>query len=87
VTVESEVRNASGDRATVELSAVIVDPNGQVRAQLDGTSVDMVDGEKTVLTAAGALKGARFWSTEDPYLYDVYTILKVDGKTVTSTGS
>jgi beta-galactosidase len=42
----------------------------------------MVDGEKTVLTAAGALRGARFWSTQDPYLYEVYTILKVDGKTV-----
>jgi|CZKL01.1.fsa_nt_gi beta-galactosidase len=82
VTVESEVRNASGDRATVELSAVIVDPNGQVRAQLGGTSVDMVNAEKTVLTAAGALRGARFWSTRDPYLYEVYTILKVDGKTV-----
>jgi beta-galactosidase len=82
VTVESEVRNASGDRATVELLAVIVDHNGQVRAQLNGTPVDMVDGERTVLTAAGALKSARFWSTEDPYLYQVYTILKVDGKTV-----
>ena len=82
VTVDSEVRNASGDRATVELSAVIVDRTGQVRAQFDGSSVDMVDGEKTVLTAAGTLKGARFWSPEDPYLYDVYTILTVDGKTV-----
>jgi beta-galactosidase len=82
VTVESEVRNASGDRATVELLAVIVDHNGQVRAQLNGTPVDMVDGERTVLTAVGALKSARFWSTEDPYLYQVYTILKVDGKTV-----
>src|ERR1039457_2378424 len=29
-----------------------------------------------------AVEGARFWSPEDPYLYDVYTILKVDGKTV-----
>jgi beta-galactosidase len=82
VTVESEVRNASGDRATVELSAVVVDRKGQVRARLDGNSVDMVDGEKTVLTATGALKDARFWSPEDPYLYDVYTVLKVDGKTV-----
>ena len=42
----------------------------------------MVDGEKTVLTAAGALKDTRFWCPEDPYLYDVYTILTVDGKTV-----
>src|ERR1035438_4766469 len=82
VTVESEVRNASGDRSTVELSAVIVDRKGQVRARFDGSSVDMVDGEKTVLSATGAVKGARFWSPEDPYLYDVYTILKVDGKTV-----
>jgi beta-galactosidase len=82
VTVESEVRNASGDRATVELSAVIVDSGGQVRAKFDGNSVDMVDGEKSILTATGALKGARFWSPEDPYFYDVYTILTVDGKTV-----
>ena len=82
VTVESEVRNASGDRATVGLAAVIVDQKGQIRARFDGNSVDMVDGEKTVLTAEGALKGARFWSPEDPYLYDVCTILTVDGKTV-----
>jgi len=82
VTLDSEVRNASGDRATVALSAVIVDRKGQVRARFDGDPVDMVDGEKTVLTAAGAVKGVRFWSPEDPYLYDVYTILTVDGKTV-----
>jgi beta-galactosidase len=82
VTVDSEVSNASGDRATVELSAAIVDSKGQVRAKFDGSSVDMVDGEKTVLTATGALKAARFWSPEDPYLYGVYSILTVDGKTV-----
>jgi len=82
VTVDSEVRNASGDRATVELSAVIVDHAGKVGARLAGNSVDMVDGEKTVLNAAGAIKGARFWSTEDPYLYDVYSILTMDGKVV-----
>ena len=82
VTVESEVRNTSGERATVALSAVIVDRGGQVRARFDGSSVDMVDGEKTELTATGALSKARWWSTEDPYLYDVYSILTVDGKTV-----
>jgi beta-galactosidase len=82
VTVDSEVRNASGDRATVALSAVIVDHNGRVQARFDGEPVDMVDGEKTVLTATGALQDARFWSPDDPYLYNVYTILKVDGKTV-----
>ena len=69
VTVDAEVRNSSGDRATVGLAAVIVDRTGQVRARFDGEPVDMVDGEKTV-SAAGSLKSARFWSPEDPYLSD-----------------
>ena len=82
VTVDSEVRNDSGDRVTVGLSAAIVDRSGQVHARFDGNPVDMVDGEKTLLRATGGLKDARFWSTEDPTFYSVYTILKVDGKVV-----
>ena len=82
VTVESEVRNGSGDRATVALSAVVVDQAGKVHAQFEAEPVDMVDGEKSVILANGSLKDARFWSVEDPFLYDVYTILKVDGKVV-----
>jgi beta-galactosidase len=82
VTVDAEVHNTSGDRATVGLSAAIVDHNGRVCAQFDGDPVDMVDGEKSVMSATGPLANARFWSVEDPYLYDVYTILKVDGKVV-----
>jgi beta-galactosidase len=82
VTVDAEVHNASGDRATVGLSVAIVDHEGHVRAQFDGDPIDMVDGEKSVMSATGGLKDTRFWSTEDPYLYDVYTILKVDGKVV-----
>jgi len=82
ITVESEVHNASGDRATVGLSVVIVDHTGRVCASFDGDPVDMVDSEKSVQIATGTLKSAHFWSTDDPYLYDVYTILKVDGKVV-----
>src|ERR1017187_9060429 len=82
VTVDSEVRNDSGDRVTVGLSAAIVDRSGQVHARFDGNPVDMVDGEKTLLRATGGLKDARFWSTEDPTFYSVYTIRKVDGKVV-----
>ena len=82
VTVDSEVHNLSGDRATVGLTAVIVDRTGRAVAQFDGDPVDMVDGEKSVQTATGALANARFWSPDDPYLYTVVTILKVDGKVV-----
>jgi beta-galactosidase len=82
VTVDAEVVNNSGDRATVGLSVAIVDHAGNVRAEFDGDPVDMVDSEKSVMTASGPLTNARFWSVEDPYLYDVYTILKVNGKVV-----
>ena len=82
VTVDAEIHSTSGGRATVRLSVAIVDHTGHLRAQFDGDPVDMVDAEKSVQTASGNLKDARFWSTDDPYMYDVYTILKVDGKVV-----
>jgi beta-galactosidase len=82
ITVESQVKNGSGDRATVGLSVVVVDADGKVVAQFDGEPVDMVEGEKSTLTATGSLKRARWWSVGDPYLYTVYTVLKVDGRVV-----
>ena len=45
----------------------------------------MLAGAKTVLTATGPLTGARFWSPDDPVLYNVYTTLTVDGKVVNVT--
>jgi beta-galactosidase len=84
--VESQVHNATADRrvpqSNVTLSAMVVDREGAVRAEFKGAGVDMMAGAKTVLKAAGPLANARFWSPDDPYLYDVYTILTVDGKVV-----
>jgi beta-galactosidase len=89
VNVESQVHNATADRrvpdSKVTLSATVVDKDGVVRATFTGAPVDMLAGAKTVLTTSGPLTGARFWSTDDPYLYDVYTTLSVDGKVVDVT--
>ena len=89
VNVESQVHNATADRrvpdSKVTLSATVVDKDGVVRATFTGTPVDMLAGAKTVLTATGPLTGARFWSPDDPNLYDVYTTLTVDGKVVDVT--
>ncbi|MDR3549017.1 MAG: DUF4982 domain-containing protein [Candidatus Pacebacteria bacterium] len=82
ITVEAEVKNGSGDRATVGVSVAIVGHDGRLCAQFDADPVDMVDGEKSVQIATGTLTNARFWSPDDPYLYDVYSILEVDGKVV-----
>jgi beta-galactosidase len=94
VTVESQVHNAITDRnnprTTVTLSCAVVDRDGILRASFKGAAVSIAQGTKTILTATGPLAGARFWSTDDPYLYDVYTTLTVDGKVVdvvkTTTG-
>jgi beta-galactosidase len=82
ITVDSEVRNDSGERATVSLSVAIVDHRGQIRARFESDPVAIANGETKSLTASGALRSTRFWSTEDPYLYNVYTILKIGGKVI-----
>ena len=90
VTVESEVKNASAGPATVLLSTFIVDADGVQRAKFDSKPVDIAAGGKTVIKATGNLAGSHFWSPDDPYLYNVYTTLTVDGKVVdtrkTTTG-
>jgi len=82
IVVEAEVRNESGDQQSIDLSAVVVDAAGNVAATFKGETYDMVSGEKYVLNASGKLANARFWDVNDPYLYDVYSILTVDGKVV-----
>jgi len=82
VKVEAEVANETGDYASITLSAVVVDADGVVRAQLDGNTSDLVAGQAEIFTASGSLTGARFWDVNDPYLYRVYSILSVNGKVV-----
>ena len=89
VHVESQIHNATQGRgrssANVALSAVVVDKDGVVKATFNGSNADVTAGDKAALTASGALTGARFWSPDDPYLYDVYTMLTVAGKVVDVT--
>ena len=82
VTVEAEVRNESGSAAGISLSTVVVDADGIVRAKFDGKAADLASGQTGVITATGALANARLWDLNDPYLYNVYSILSVGGKVV-----
>jgi len=80
VNIESQVRNESAASAALALTAVVVDADGVVHAQFSGGSANLAAGETATLSAAGALTGARFWDVNDPYLYDVYSVLSVNGK-------
>jgi beta-galactosidase len=80
VNVESQVRNETADAAALTLSAAVVDADGVVRAQFAGAAQNLAGGQTATLTANGPLAGAHFWDVNDPYLYDVYSILSVNGK-------
>jgi beta-galactosidase len=80
VNVESEVRNETAADASAALSEVVVDAAGAVRAQFTGAPQKIGAAQTVTLTASGPLTGARFWDVDDPYLYDVYSILKVNGE-------
>lgn len=82
VAIESQVRNESGESQPVTLSAVIVDSDGLTRAKFQGESSELRSGETRTLVASGKLTGARFWDVNDPYLYDVFSILTVNNKVV-----
>ena len=82
VTIESQVRNESGDQQSITLSAVVVDADGKVCAKFQSDASDLVSGETEMFKATGHLANAHFWDVNDPHLYDVYSILTVDGKVV-----
>jgi beta-galactosidase len=81
VNVESQVRNED-EQQVITLSVAVVDKAGNLCATFKSDDSDMVEGQTDTLTASGHLTNARFWDPADPYLYDVYTILSVDGKVV-----
>jgi beta-galactosidase len=82
VNIESQVRNESGDQQSITLSAVVVDAGGKVCAKLQGEASDLVSGQTETFTISGKLTDAKFWSDENPNLYDVYSILTVNDKVV-----
>jgi beta-galactosidase len=90
VNIEAQVANESKDRASVSLSAVVVDGQGHVSARCDGDTVDLAGGKQITIKAVGHLSAALLWSPDEPSLYDVYTIWTVGGNVIdvakTTTG-
>ena len=81
VTVDSQVRNEA-DQQVVTLSADVVDASGTLCATFNSDPSDMVTGQNDDLIATGHLTNVHWWDPTDPYLYDVYTSLKVNGKVI-----
>jgi beta-galactosidase len=82
VTAETEVRNEYYTARNFSYEVVIDAPNGKTIKTIEGGKFTLAPGETRTVSASDKLAGLNFWSWGYGYLYDVYTVLKADGKEV-----
>jgi hypothetical protein len=79
VNVESQVKNEYAAAKTFTFQAVVEDTDGRVVKTIDGGTYTLAPGETKTLNASARLGGLNFWSWGYGYLYNVKTVLKVEG--------
>jgi beta-galactosidase len=82
VTAESQVRNEHAEARTFSYEVVISDMDGKVIKSFSGGQHTLAPGETKTVSATAKVGGLHFWSWGYGYLYNVYTMLKVDGRAV-----
>ncbi len=82
ITTESEVRNETAAPCTFDYEVTLEDMDGNVVGQFHGTPTTLGAGKTTVVRASARIGGLHFWSWGYGYLYNVYTTLKMHGRTV-----
>ncbi len=82
ITAESEVKNEYDHSATFQYEVVIKDNTGKTIARFINDKVNIDPGKKKTVSASSIVKNLEFWSWGYGYLYNVCTILKVEGKDV-----
>jgi beta-galactosidase/beta-glucuronidase len=82
VNAESQVTNEYSTPKTFGYEVVIEDLNGKAIKTIDGGRRTLAPGETKTLSAGAKVDGLHFWSWGYGYLYNVYTILKIDGRAV-----
>ena len=80
VFIETEIKNYTKTHQTVELVNKFTLASGKQVFRL-AEPVTLASGETKVIRQSSAITDAHRWSTTDPYLYNLSTIIKRDGKT------
>jgi len=77
---ETEIRNETSKVQKVTLEVMVEDMDNKVIGSFTGTETLINPDETKVLNASKLLSDLHFWSWGYGYLYNVYTVLKIDGK-------
>jgi hypothetical protein len=81
---ESEVRNEEDTPQQVQYVVAVRDMEGKEVARFQGDKARVAPGATTTLKASLRVGGLHFWSWGYGYLYDVQTLLEINGKPVDS---
>jgi hypothetical protein len=81
ITAQSELKNESGTAQSVAYVADIVDMSGNLVQRLTGAAKVVNAHTMDTLVASGTVAGLNFWDLGYGYLYNVYTMLVVNGDT------
>jgi beta-galactosidase len=89
INVEPQIRNELGSSRTLSVSAKVTELDGTVRDTITGPSVTLAAGETRIVPFAKSVAGLRFWSPDDPHLYNVEVLISegdtiVDAYTITT---
>jgi beta-galactosidase len=82
IAAESEIRNEFKTSKTFGYEVFVKDLSGRIVKTINGGKYTLAAGEMRNVLASARIKNLNFWSWGYGYLYDVYTILRVDGKDV-----
>lgn len=79
VVAETEVRNETGRDQTVDLEVRLMDMHGNCVRLFSSGPHRLPAGITTNISARARVQGLNFWSWGYGYLYDVWTVLKLNG--------
>lgn len=79
---ESELKNESGMDQTLSFEVMLEDMEGKIVKQFGGGEVQIKKGETKTVKAGALVENLHFWSWGYGYLYNVYTVLKLNGMPV-----
>lgn len=82
ITAESQVKNEYPQPRTFGYDVVIEDRDGKVLKTFSGPQTTIAAGETKTVSANSRVTALNFWSWGYGYLYNVYTVLRVNGQAV-----
>ena len=82
ITAESEVKNEYDSPRIFQYEVLIKDNTGKIIARFINEKVKIDPGKTMTVKASSVVNNLEFWSWGYGYLYNVYTILRVEGRNV-----